>query len=180
MTFYLQNAYPVVRRKPNATGNFLNVERCNLEDHWPGVELIPRQRRCAVVGNSGILNNSSCGDFIDSHDYVIRANMGLIKGYEEDVGRTTNLTAFNRALLFRYSNAILQNSSEPEQVAIRNQFLEHVQTLSPSILWYPKCLIHKCDKKSLPKYKLIIETIRKHGFSGIRFAFSWKPIHVER
>ncbi|XP_022103951.1 CMP-N-acetylneuraminate-poly-alpha-2,8-sialyltransferase-like [Acanthaster planci] len=181
MTFKFQNYNPVVSiaTGSNISDNspVLEADRCSLEEHFPGVELIPRQGSCAVVGNSGILNNSSCGDFIDSHDFVIRANMGLIKGYEVDVGRTSDLNAFNRATLLKYGHAIRAAKKSVE----RDRFLEHVRTLKESILWYPKSLtklggIHR----SSVNYRSVINETRKNGLSGIRFAFNWKPIRVEK
>lgn len=46
----------------------------NLYRLLPTVSPMKNQhhRRCAIVGNSGILLNSSCGTEIDSHDFVIR------------------------------------------------------------------------------------------------------------
>lgn len=46
----------------------------NLYRLLPTVSPMKNQhhRRCAIVGNSGILLNSSCGSEIDAHDFVIR------------------------------------------------------------------------------------------------------------
>lgn len=46
----------------------------NLYHLLPTVSPMKNQhyRQCAIVGNSGILLNSSCGREIDSHDFVIR------------------------------------------------------------------------------------------------------------
>ncbi|XP_038057133.1 CMP-N-acetylneuraminate-poly-alpha-2,8-sialyltransferase-like [Patiria miniata] len=184
MTFNLQYHYPVVRvaSASNASNesSVLEVERCNLEEHFPGVELIPRQTSCAVVGNSGILNNSSCGDFIDSHDFVIRANGAQIKGYEVDVGKASSLSVINRSLMFSYARA-MGDTNTTKILKIRAQFLDRIRTSNIRILWYPKHLYQPGTRFDYSrKYRSIISGIRKNGFTGIRFAFSWKSIHVEK
>ncbi|XP_070574636.1 CMP-N-acetylneuraminate-beta-galactosamide-alpha-2,3-sialyltransferase 2-like [Ptychodera flava] len=45
--------------------------------------------RCAVVGNSGNLRDSGYGEFIDQHDYILRLNVAMTKGFEKDVGNRT-------------------------------------------------------------------------------------------
>ena len=54
-----------------------------------------QKKKCAVVGNSGILLKSSYGDLIDSHDYIIRFNLATSKGYEDHVGSKLDLRIVN-------------------------------------------------------------------------------------
>ncbi|XP_054641771.1 ST3 beta-galactoside alpha-2,3-sialyltransferase 8 [Dunckerocampus dactyliophorus] len=58
----------------------------------PNVDFIPRPSRCracAVVGNSGNLQQSEHGKLIDSHASVIRMNKAVTRGFEKDVGNRT-------------------------------------------------------------------------------------------
>ncbi|KAI8508331.1 hypothetical protein Bbelb_134300 [Branchiostoma belcheri] len=52
--------------------------------------------RCAVVGSSGILMNSRCGNEIDSSDFVIRFNMAPVGGrFRADVGSKVDIVTVN-------------------------------------------------------------------------------------
>jgi hypothetical protein len=50
---------------------------------------------CAVVGNAGILLDQEYGEFIDSHDIIIRSNQALTIGYENCVGSRTDIRILN-------------------------------------------------------------------------------------
>ncbi|RVE59878.1 hypothetical protein OJAV_G00193360 [Oryzias javanicus] len=69
-------------------------------DDWQSRSNTSRCRRCAVVGNGGILNGSKKGKEIDGHHYIFRTNGAVTKGFEEDVGsRTTHYTFSTNTLM---------------------------------------------------------------------------------
>ncbi|KAK2886069.1 hypothetical protein Q8A67_016906 [Cirrhinus molitorella] len=70
---------------------------------WSGRRL----GRCAVVGSSGILKNSSCGCEIDRADFVIRFNLAYING--SDVGLKTDLITINPSQIQREYNNMEKN-----------------------------------------------------------------------
>ncbi|XP_078676517.1 CMP-N-acetylneuraminate-poly-alpha-2,8-sialyltransferase-like [Branchiostoma floridae x Branchiostoma belcheri] len=80
---------------------------CQFLKHTVG-----QHKTCAVVGNGGILLNSSCGAEIDSKDYVIRMDLPAIRGFETDVGRKTNITFLNTSTPNRVErSSLLRNRS---------------------------------------------------------------------
>ncbi|TDH09637.1 hypothetical protein EPR50_G00089210 [Perca flavescens] len=104
----------------------------NLYRLLPTVSPMKNQhhRRCAIVGNSGILLNSSCGPDIDSHDFVIRCNLAPVEEYFQDVGWRTNLVTMNPSVVQRAFQDLVSEEW-------RDRFLQRLQSLSGSVLWIP-------------------------------------------
>lgn len=82
-------------------------------------ELIAVGDSCAIVGNSGILNDSGHGKDIDSHDYVVRFNAAPTEGYEKDVGeRTTH----------RFLNVLMQRGGSLDHTTnTPKHFIEEIE-----------------------------------------------------
>ncbi|XP_037333060.2 alpha-2,8-sialyltransferase 8F isoform X2 [Pungitius pungitius] len=86
-------------------------------------------RTCAVVGNGGILSNSSCGNMIDSAEFVIRCNLPpLDHGYENDVGIKTDLVTANPSILINKYGSLQER---------RRPFVESLRTYGNSLLLLP-------------------------------------------
>lgn len=90
---------------------------------------------CAVVGNSGILTGSQCGQEIDRSDFVFRCNFAPTEAFQKDVGRKTNLTTFNPSILEKYYNNLLT-------IQDRNNFFLSLKKLDGAILWIPAFFFH--------------------------------------
>uniref|UniRef100_A0A3Q3J4I6 ST8 alpha-N-acetyl-neuraminide alpha-2,8-sialyltransferase 6 n=1 Tax=Monopterus albus TaxID=43700 RepID=A0A3Q3J4I6_MONAL len=84
---------------------------------------------CAVVGNGGILTNSSCGNIIDSAQFIIRCNLPpLGNGYEKHVGIKTDLVTANPSILVEKYGALNGR---------RRPFVEGLRTYGNSLLLLP-------------------------------------------
>ncbi|XP_035511211.1 alpha-2,8-sialyltransferase 8F-like [Morone saxatilis] len=84
---------------------------------------------CAVVGNGGILTNSSCGNTIDSAQFVIRCNLPpLNNGFEKHVGIKTDLVTANPSILVEKYGALMGR---------RRPFVESLRSYGNSLLLLP-------------------------------------------
>ncbi len=59
------------------------------------VQRFPERQTVAIVGNAPSLKDYRLGDFIDSHDIVVRFNEAAMAGHEEQVGRRTDILVAN-------------------------------------------------------------------------------------
>ncbi|XP_048185468.1 alpha-2,8-sialyltransferase 8B isoform X2 [Perognathus longimembris pacificus] len=101
-------------------------------------ELLPRTsplknkhfRTCAIVGNSGVLLNSGCGQEIDTHSFVIRCNLAPVQEYAQDVGLKTDLVTMNPSVIQRAFEDLVN-------ATWREKLLQRLHGLNGSILWIP-------------------------------------------
>ncbi|XP_021327056.1 alpha-2,8-sialyltransferase 8F [Danio rerio] len=84
---------------------------------------------CAVVGNGGVLANSSCGEEINSAQFVIRCNLPpLDDRYEKDVGNKTNLVTANPSILHEKYSGLMER---------RRPFVESLHSYGQALLLLP-------------------------------------------
>ncbi|XP_030855727.1 ST8 alpha-N-acetyl-neuraminide alpha-2,8-sialyltransferase 7 isoform X1 [Strongylocentrotus purpuratus] len=87
-------------------------------------------KTCSVVGNSGILINSSCGAEIDAADFAFRCNFATVKGYEKDVGTKTDVITFNPSILDRFYGRLKKDTD-------KKSFEERLVSYGKYVLWIP-------------------------------------------
>ncbi|XP_051797454.1 alpha-2,8-sialyltransferase 8F-like [Acanthochromis polyacanthus] len=114
---------------------------------------------CAVVGNGGILINSSCGERIDSAQFVIRCNLPpLANGYEKHVGIKTDLVTANPSIFNDRYGALNGH---------RHPFVESLRSYENSLL-----LIHAFSFSAYTAVSLRAFNTIKDFESPIRPVFS--------
>lgn len=90
MRALLKNWVDNRRFEPEVMQNLVKYVRRPIEGENP-----KRYSTCAVVGNSGILLNSSYGGDIDQHEMVMRINNARTLGFESFVGKKTTISFVN-------------------------------------------------------------------------------------
>uniref|UniRef100_A0A3B4ALA0 Uncharacterized protein n=1 Tax=Periophthalmus magnuspinnatus TaxID=409849 RepID=A0A3B4ALA0_9GOBI len=96
---------------------------------------------CAVVGNGGILVNSSCGEAIDSAQFVIRCNLPpLDKGFGKHVGRKTNIVTANPTIIVKKYGSLQHR---------RRQFVDDVSIYGDSLMFLPAFSFAFCTGLSM-------------------------------
>nr|XP_029131352.1 alpha-2,8-sialyltransferase 8E-like [Labrus bergylta] len=84
---------------------------------------------CSVVGNGGILTDSSCGERIDSAQFVMRCNLPpLGNGYEKHVGVKTDLVTANPSIFASRYESLMKR---------RRPFVESLHIYGNSLLLFP-------------------------------------------
>ena len=129
---------------------------------------IQLQRTCAIVGNSGILLNSSCREQINQNDMVIRSNLPIVKGFESDVGDRTSITSMNLVTLKKVVKEFNHSKSDRGHDSTRIQRLKH---LNNTLVWFPLDLTVEAKQllTTLARY------CEENGIS-VQFAYSLNPI----
>eukprot|EP00003_Mantamonas_plastica_P032379 TRINITY_DN877_c0_g1_i8.p1 TRINITY_DN877_c0_g1~~TRINITY_DN877_c0_g1_i8.p1 ORF type:complete len:455 (+),score=110.92 TRINITY_DN877_c0_g1_i8:743-2107(+) len=84
---------------------------------------------CALVANSGLVLSKEYGQQIDSHDAVIRCNLGPTKGYEKNVGsKTTFRVIVSTDWMWLVNGEPLPNGMIESQVQTKEEYLNGTET----------------------------------------------------
>ncbi|KAJ8254745.1 hypothetical protein GJAV_G00196910 [Gymnothorax javanicus] len=104
-----------------------------------------RLQHCAVVGNGGILRNSSCGAEIDSADIVFRLNLAPLN-FNQDVGTKTSLITINPGQI-KVGYPDLEKNPKP--------LVDRVSTYGNAPVLISAFTHHRCTSFSLMVYKVL-------------------------
>ncbi|XP_071842351.1 alpha-2,8-sialyltransferase 8B-like isoform X1 [Apostichopus japonicus] len=142
-------------------------KQCPINEIDSSFETLTMQPKCAIVGNSGILLKSKCGNEIDKHNYVMRANMAETEGFSDDVGNKTTLMMINCEM----TTKIFNDTIFPDNSTVYDSIMDNLRSLNDSILWFAKGLPHGSPfSKQLHD---IAGYVKKKNLNT-RFAFSYK------
>ncbi|KAM4711520.1 alpha-N-acetylneuraminide alpha-2,8-sialyltransferase [Anableps anableps] len=86
-------------------------------------------KKCAVVGNGGILRHNKCGRYIDQADFIMRCNLPpLTAEYVEDVGTRTHLVTSNPSIIEKRFEKLLWS---------RKAFVDSMKVYGSSFIYMP-------------------------------------------
>ncbi|KAK3553149.1 hypothetical protein QTP86_031726 [Hemibagrus guttatus] len=126
------------RNSPTGTNITFDADKKKILEVTPALyNLFPKETpfikapldTCAVVGNGGILTNSSCGKQIDSASYVIRCNLPPLKNrHEKDAGSKSNIVTANPSILMQKYSSLNER---------RRSFVEDVRLYGNALILLP-------------------------------------------
>ncbi|XP_068790752.1 alpha-2,8-sialyltransferase 8F isoform X3 [Struthio camelus] len=122
-------------------------------------------KNCAVVGNGGILKNSSCGAEIDRSDFVFRCNLPPTTGsISKDVGNKTNLVTVNPSIIAQKYNKLNEKKTE---------FLENIAVYGDAFLLLPAFSFRSNTATSFKVYQTLQE------FKATQRAIFFHPTYLK-
>ncbi|KAM6961743.1 alpha-N-acetylneuraminide alpha-2,8-sialyltransferase [Tautogolabrus adspersus] len=134
-------------------GEFYHSHTVNNETYPLFVQNNPLQlplKKCAVVGNGGILRHSKCGKDIDQADFVMRCNLPpLSKDYVEDVGTRTHLVTANPSIIEKRFQNLLWS---------RKAFVDSMKVYGSSYIYMPAFSMKPGTDPSLRAYYALADT----------------------
>ncbi|XP_066269131.1 alpha-2,8-sialyltransferase 8B-like [Branchiostoma lanceolatum] len=134
------------------------IRRCHETHQCQGVSPLRHYGTCALVGSSGILLNSRCGDEIDASDFVIRFNLSPQSGYTKDVGEKSSMMVLNTVM-----SGWVEGSINGAGVA-RPRKDSKIETANNTILFIPKS---RSTTYYLQHSRSLEQTLRKQGINVI-------------
>uniref|UniRef100_A0A8C3GPF4 ST8 alpha-N-acetyl-neuraminide alpha-2,8-sialyltransferase 6 n=1 Tax=Cairina moschata TaxID=8855 RepID=A0A8C3GPF4_CAIMO len=122
-------------------------------------------KNCAVVGNGGILKNSSCGAEIDRSDFVFRCNLPPTTGsISKDVGNKTNLVTVNPSIIAQKYNKLNEKKTE---------FVENIAVYGDAFLLLPAFSFRSNTATSFKVYHTLQE------FKATQRAIFFHPTYLK-